>query len=59
MEKKSYEAPKVFELGSVKDLTHSVPPNDNQRDKCGGSGDIQIPSLWDGGLVLDCPGTDA
>lgn len=57
MAKKNYEAPRVFELGSVKELTHSVPPNDNLEDKCGGSGDIQIPSLWDGGLVLDCPGT--
>ncbi len=57
--KKTYQAPKIVELGSVQELTQSVPPNDNELDKCGGSGDAHIPSLWDGGLVLDCPGTDA
>lgn len=55
--KKTYQAPKIVELGSVKELTQSVPPNDNLEDKCGGSGDATIPSLWAGGLVLDCPGT--
>ena len=56
MQKQTYAAPRVFELGSVKDLTHSVPPNDHKPDKCGGSADAFIPSLWSGGLVLDCPG---
>ena len=57
--KKTYQAPKIVELGSVQELTRSVPPNDNMPDKCGGSGDSEIPTLWNGGLVLDCPGTDA
>jgi hypothetical protein len=57
--KKPYQAPKIVELGSVQELTQSIPPNDNLPDKCGGSGDSTIPGLWDGGLVLDCPGTDA
>lgn len=55
--KKSYESPRIVELGSVQELTQSVPPNDLEEDKCGGSGDQFIPSLWDGGFVLDCPGT--
>lgn len=37
MEKKRYEAPAVFELGTVRDLT--------AQNKCGGSGDSLLPQL--------------
>jgi hypothetical protein len=35
MGKKQYEPPKVFELGTVKELTETTP----EADKCSGSGD--------------------
>lgn len=59
MEKKTYKAPRVFELGTVKELTQGANQNDDLPDKCGGSGDASIPGLWAGGLVLDCPGPAA
>jgi hypothetical protein len=39
MEKKQYEAPVVFQLGAVRDLT--------ALNKCGGSGDSAYPQLLD------------
>jgi hypothetical protein len=51
MDKKPYEAPKVFELGTVKELTETT----GRLDKCSGSGDthtlIQESPLYDD----DCP----
>ena len=38
--KKPYEAPKVYELGTVQELTQ-----DGEEEKCGGSGDQFLPTL--------------
>jgi hypothetical protein len=51
MEKKHYEAPKVFELGTVKELTESTP----EVDKCSGSGEISHGHPLSELFSLDCP----
>ena len=51
MDKKPYEAPKVFELGTVKELTEDTGAD----DKCSGSGDTH--TLQQQSVVYDddCP----
>lgn len=49
MEKKPYEAPKVYELGTVQDLTEN-----GHIDKCGGSADSAFPTLLSGRFAADC-----
>jgi hypothetical protein len=51
MEKKPYEAPRVFELGTVKELT----AKDDLIDKCGGSADVDLPQVLSPQYSLDCP----
>ena len=40
MDKRPYEAPKVFQLGKVSELTQGTA----EEDKCSGSGDTFVPS---------------
>jgi hypothetical protein len=40
MQKKPYQAPKVYELGSIAELTQENP----DLDKCAGSNDQYVPS---------------
>lgn len=51
MDKKIYEAPKVFALGTVKELTATTP----EVDKCSGSGEVidfhPLSTIFSG----DCP----
>ena len=51
MNKKPYEAPKVFELGTVKELTETTPEN----DKCSGSGDVRTVQELSPNYSTDCP----
>ena len=51
MEKKSYESPRVFELGTVRELTHENPTI----DKCGGSADNAYPETLRPLFEGDCP----
>lgn len=51
MEKKSYEAPKVYELGTVTKLTAGTP----EIDKCSGSADSAYPALLSPNFEFDCP----
>ena len=51
MDKKPYEAPKVFELGTVKELTETTPEN----DKCSGSGDTHTAQVLSPNYSNDCP----
>ena len=51
MDKKPYEAPKVFELGTVKELTETTP----EEDKCSGSNDRFAPSILSPEFNTDCP----
>jgi hypothetical protein len=51
MNKKPYETPKVFELGTVKELTETTP----ERDKCSGSGDVQTIQELSPNYSNDCP----
>lgn len=48
---KEYQAPKVYELGSVKELTQENPTI----DKCGGSSDAAYPTLLRPLFEGDCP----
>jgi hypothetical protein len=48
--KKPYEAPKVFELGSVQELTKSTP----QVDKCSGENDTAFPQILSNNFSFDC-----
>ena len=50
MDKKPYEAPKVFELGTVKELTELTPEN----DKCSGSGDTHTDQVLSPNYSNDC-----
>jgi hypothetical protein len=47
VEDKRYEAPAVFELGAVRDLT--------AQNKCGGSGDAFMPQQLDPLGIAACP----
>jgi len=51
MEKKIYEAPKVFELGTVEELTHDT----GIPDKCSGSGDTHTLQQLSPNYNEDCP----
>jgi hypothetical protein len=51
MEKKNYEAPKVFELGSVEELTQTT----GIADKCSGSGDTHTLQSLSPVYDEDCP----
>lgn len=51
MEKKRYEAPKVFELGSVGELTETT----GRPDKCSGSGDTHTLIQLSPNYNADCP----
>jgi hypothetical protein len=51
MEKKPYQEPRVFELGTVKELTHENPT----QDKCGGSADLAYPQILRPLFEGDCP----
>jgi hypothetical protein len=51
VEKKPYEAPKVFELGTVKELTEST----GELDKCSGSGDTHTLIQESPNYDDDCP----
>lgn len=51
MNKKPYEAPKVFELGSVKELTEDT----GVPDKCSGSGDTHTIQQLSPNYNEDCP----
>lgn len=48
--KKPYEAPKVFEIGSVQGLTKSTP----EQDKCSGSNDVSFPQILSNNFSFDC-----
>jgi hypothetical protein len=50
MEKKPYEAPKVFELGTVKELTRTT----GEEDKCSGSLDSAFPNQLSPEFSKDC-----
>jgi hypothetical protein len=49
--KKPYEAPKVFELGTVKQLTETT----TEEDKCSGSGDTHTAQELSPNYSYDCP----
>jgi hypothetical protein len=51
MMKKHYEAPKVFDLGTVRELTETTP----ERDKCSGSGDVRTVNEISPNYSNDCP----
>ena len=51
MTKKPYEAPKVFELGTVKELTETT----GIPDKCSGSGDTHTVQSLSPNYDEDCP----
>lgn len=51
MKKKPYAAPKVFLLGTVKELTETTP----ERDKCSGSEDNAYPQDLSPLFSTDCP----
>jgi hypothetical protein len=51
MEKKQYVTPKVFELGTVKELTETTP----EADKCSGSGDVRTVQELSPNYSTDCP----
>lgn len=51
MTKKPYEAPKILELGTVKDLTETTP----EADKCSGSGDTHTAQVLSPNYHGDCP----
>ena len=51
MEKKPYEAPKVLELGSVKELTATTP----SLDKCSGSTEVIRGVPLSDFFSKDCP----
>ena len=51
MNKKPYEAPKVFELGTVKELTETTA----EEDKCSGSGDVRTLEPISPNYSVDCP----
>lgn len=51
MEKKPYEAPKVYELGTVQQLTHAT----GEADKCSGSDDQFLPQQLSPVFSKDCP----
>ena len=51
MDKKPYRAPKVFELGTVKELTETTP----EEDKCSGSGDVRTIQEISPNYSFDCP----
>ena len=45
-----YEAPKVYTLGTVEELTQQ-----NQPAKCGGSGDSFLPQILSKTISTNCP----
>jgi hypothetical protein len=45
-----YEAPRVYTLGTVEELTR-----DNTPDKCGGSGDAFLPQQLSNTFSVNCP----
>jgi hypothetical protein len=49
---KSYEAPQIFTLGTVAQLTEQQAPD--IPDKCGGSGDQFLPQILSQRFELDC-----
>ena len=51
MDKKPYEAPKVFHLGTIKELTETTP----EEDKCSGSNDRFAPTILSPEFNTDCP----
>ena len=51
MNRKPYEAPKVNELGTVKELTETTP----EADKCSGSGDVRTVQDLSPNYSQDCP----
>jgi hypothetical protein len=51
MKKTLYAAPKVFLLGTVKELTEATP----ERDKCSGSGDLLTVQQISPNYSNDCP----
>lgn len=51
MPKKPYETPKVFELGTVQELTRE----NSGEDKCAGSGDSAFPVILSPNFATDCP----
>jgi hypothetical protein len=51
LEKRRYEAPKVFELGSVRELTETT----GRADKCSGSGDTHTLQSLSPTYDQDCP----
>jgi hypothetical protein len=48
--KKPYEAPKVFELGTVEALTQNTP----KVDKCSGTSDVAFPQILSSNFSFDC-----
>lgn len=50
MEKKPYEAPKVYELGTVHGLTQGTPGP----DKCDGNQDVSLPQILSPVFSGDC-----
>jgi hypothetical protein len=51
VEKKPYAPPRVFDLGTIKELTHSTA----EEDKCSGSGDIRTVQQISPNYSFDCP----
>jgi hypothetical protein len=49
--RKPYVAPKVFDLGKVKELTQTTA----EEDKCSGSGDIRTVQQISPNYSTDCP----
>ncbi len=51
MMKKPYVEPRVFDLGTVVELTETTP----ERDKCSGSGDVHTSQVISPNYSNDCP----
>lgn len=51
MTRKPYVAPRVFDLGAVKELTQTTA----EEDKCSGSGDIRTVQQISPNYSTDCP----
>ena len=51
VDKKLYDAPKVIELGALKELTQTTA----EEDKCSGSGDVRTIQEISPNYSIDCP----
>ena len=49
--KRRYDAPKVIELGALKELTQTT----TEEDKCSGSGDVRTIQEISPNYSVDCP----